>query len=306
MRVARVAAQAKVNLFLYVLAPRGDGFHEVLTMYQLVDLADDIIVRVDGAGRTLHVAGPRIPDAGLGPTEKNLAYRAAMAYADRAKWPKGFSIELHKNIPAGGGLGGGSSDAGAVLRALDALNDTPLGPSILAALAATLGSDVPFFVTGSARAFARGRGEEVGGMDPLPPRDVVLAIPPFGIATADAYRWLDEDYPTAEAPLVAREQWPADGAERPYLVPGGDEWEHIERASLNDFEPVVEKRHPELRRLRDLMTQSGARIARLSGSGSTVYGIFDNLPKLPERAGAGTALIRTRTSTRVVQVEVRE
>src|SRR6185436_7983433 len=105
------------------------------------DLADDIIVRVGGAGRTLHVAGPRLPEAGLGPTEKNLAYRAAMAYSERAGWPSGFSIELNKNVPTGGGLGGGSSDAGSVLRALDALNERPLGRTTLLELAAGLGSD---------------------------------------------------------------------------------------------------------------------------------------------------------------------
>src|SRR6185503_5044326 len=193
MPVARVAAQAKVNLVLRVGPRRDDGFHDLITMFQLLDLADEIVVRIGGAGRTLHVAGQHLPEAGLGPTEKNLAYRAAMAYTERAKWPTGFSIELFKNIPAGGGLGGGSSDAGAVLRALDTLNETPLGPSVLETLAATLGSDVPFFVSGSACAFGAGRGEEVAGLDPLPARDVVLAIPPFGVATADAYRWLDED-----------------------------------------------------------------------------------------------------------------
>ena len=87
---------AKLNLTLSVVGRRDDGFHDVLTMMQLVDLADDVIVRVGGAGRTLHVAGPRLPDAGLGPTEKNLAYRAAVAYAARAKWPEDVDLRRRR------------------------------------------------------------------------------------------------------------------------------------------------------------------------------------------------------------------
>jgi 4-diphosphocytidyl-2-C-methyl-D-erythritol kinase len=308
MPVARVAAQAKVNLVLRVGPRREDGFHDIVTMFQLVDLGDDIVVRVGGAGRTLHVAGPRIPEAGLGPTEKNLAYRAAMAYASRAGWPNGFSIELTKNIPAGGGLGGGSSDAGAVLRALDALSERPLGPTTLEELGATLGSDVPFFVSGSACAFAAGRGDQVAAADPMPARDVVLAIPPFAVATADAYRWLDEDRAAATAAVPNMPPTPELAPLRPVLPAGWDalDWGLVQRASFNDFEPVVERRHAELRRLREGLEQSGAIIARLSGSGSTVFGVFDTLPQLPQNVADGTVMIRTRTSTRVVQVEVRE
>jgi 4-diphosphocytidyl-2-C-methyl-D-erythritol kinase len=310
MRVARVAAQAKINLFLRVGSRRADGFHDVVTMFQLVDLADDVIVRIGGAGRTLHVAGPRLPDAGLGPTEKNLAYRAAIAYLERAGWPNGFSIELNKNIPAGGGLGGGSSDAGAVLRALDAANERPIGPAALDVLAAQLGSDVPFFVSGSARALAMGRGEMLGGLDPLFARDVLLVVPQFGVATADAYRWLDEDrtsgYPdVTPAPESAPD--PAGSAVTAATPPpGSDEWDLVERASHNDFEPVVERRHPELRRIREALSGHRASIARLSGSGSTVFGVFDRLPAMPATIGGDLVVLRTRTSSRVVPVEVLE
>jgi 4-diphosphocytidyl-2-C-methyl-D-erythritol kinase len=305
MRVARVAAQAKVNLVLRVGPRREDGFHDIITMFQLLDLADDIVVRADAAARTLHVAGQYLPEGGLGPTEKNLAFRAAVAYADRAGWPDGFSIELIKNIPAGGGLGGGSSDAGAVLRALDALNERPLGPSALEAIGAKLGSDVPFFVSGSACAFAAGRGEEVAGLDPLPARDVLLAIPSFGVSTADAYRWLDEDR-AASPGVVVEPLTPRQEYKLATLAHDDIDWDLMRHASFNDFEPVVEKRHVELARLREMMVAGGASIARLSGSGSTVFGIFDDIPVLPANAGPGTIVLRTRTSTRVVQVEARE
>jgi 4-diphosphocytidyl-2-C-methyl-D-erythritol kinase len=310
MSAARVPAQAKVNLVLGVMPKlRPDGFHDVFTMLQLIDLADDIIVRVGGAGRTLHVAGPRLPDAGLGPTEKNLAFRGAMAYSERAGWPNGFSIELTKNVPAGAGLGGGSSDAGAVLRALDALNEHPLGPAVLAELAASLGSDVPFFVSGSARAMALGRGDEIGEMDPLPARDVVLAVPPFGISTADAYRWLDE------ARVADPDLWPpakpmtsgmVDQMTRSDSREAINDWKFISVASYNDFEPAIDQRHPELPLIRGKLEASGAAIARLSGSGSVVFGIFDRLPGIPDGMPKGTTIIRTRTSARVVPVEVLE
>ncbi len=305
MPVARVAAQAKVNLVLRVGPRRDDGFHDIITMFQLLDLADDIVVRIGGAGRTLHVAGQHLPPDGLGQTEKNLAYRAAIAYFERAGTPSGFSIELIKNIPAGGGLGGGSSDAGAVLRALDAVSERPLGPSALEAIGAKLGSDVPFFVSGSACAFAAGRGEEVAGLDPLPAKDVLLAIPPFGVSTADAYRWLDED--RAAAPTEVVEPL-SPRAERRLATLAHDDidWDLMQRASFNDFEPVVEKRHAELATLREAMKADGALIARLSGSGSTVFGVFDTVPTLPKDVGPGTTVLLTRTSTSVVPVEVRE
>ena len=125
MRAARVLAQAKINLLLRV-GPRDQaGYHQIVTVFQRIDLADEVLVRVGGSVRTLDCTGPRLPSRGLGAPEDNLAYRAAVAYAERAKWLRGFSVELTKNIPTGGGLGGGSSDAGAVLRALDALD--PLG-----------------------------------------------------------------------------------------------------------------------------------------------------------------------------------
>jgi 4-diphosphocytidyl-2-C-methyl-D-erythritol kinase len=307
MPFARVAAQAKVNLVLRVGPRRDDGFHDIITMFQLLDLADDIVVRVGGAGRTLHVAGQHLPPDGLGPTEKNLAYRAAIAYSERAGWPDGFSIELIKNIPAGGGLGGGSSDAGAVLRALDGLTERPLGPSALEAIAAKLGSDVPFFVSGSACAFAAGRGEEVAGLDPLPAREVLLAIPSFGVSTADAYRWLDEDRATGPGATEVIEPLSPKAERRMVNLAHDDiDWDLMRVASFNDFEPVVEKRHAELAKLREALAAEGALIARLSGSGSTVFGVFDSVPRLPTDTAPGTILIRTKTSTRVVPVEVRE
>jgi len=124
---ARVVAQAKVNLVLRVLAREAGGYHSIETVFLRLDLGDDVEVRIAASGRSLTCTGPAMPEAGLGPVEKNLAYRAAALYQEASGWPAGFAIEIGKRIPVGAGLGGGSADAGAVLRCLDALAPRPLG-----------------------------------------------------------------------------------------------------------------------------------------------------------------------------------
>ena len=182
---AHVAAQAKVNLFLDVLERDPTGYHSLETAFLRIDLADDVTVRA-APGRTLDVSGPALSAAGLGPTEKNLAYRAAVAYADATGWPSGFAIELVKRIPAGAGLGGGSADAGAVLRTLDALSPNPLGAR-LPEIGAALGADVPFMTIEEPMALGSGRGDRLKPIPALEPRAIVLAVSPFAISTADAY-----------------------------------------------------------------------------------------------------------------------
>ena len=157
--VARVSAQAKINLILRVLAREASGYHSIESVFLRLDLSDQVTVRI-APGRTLDCHGAALPTAGLGPMERNLAFRAAVAYAEAVGWPSGFSIDVDKRIPVGAGLGGGSADAGAVLRALDALCPTPLG-SRLIELATPLGADVPFMTIDSPMALAWGRGERL-------------------------------------------------------------------------------------------------------------------------------------------------
>ncbi len=300
MRVARVAAQAKINLFLHVGPRQPSGYHEIFTLFQLLELADDVVVRVGGDKRSVDVAGPHLPEGGLGPPEKNLAFRAAVEYVNRTGRPRGFSIELTKNVPAGGGLGGGSSDAGAVLRALDALSEHPLDAEALSDLAASVGSDVPFFVSNLPNALGHGRGERLAGVEPLPSRAVALACPSFGISTADAYRWLDDDGGSTWTPM----ELPADHTVSGVL--GIGDWKGIRLKAHNDFEPPVERRHPALKRIRERLGESGAMVARLSGSGSTVFGIFEGSVPTAADLALDALVIPTRTSARVVQVEVLE
>lgn len=303
MRAARVRAQAKVNLFLDVLGRLPDGYHEIRTLFHRIDLADDVSVRVGGKERSFDASGPAMPPEGLGPTEKNLAYRAAVEYAAQVggDFPRGFAIEVTKRIPVGGGLGGGSADAGAVLRTLNALAPKPLERNELSKLAATLGADVAFLTAGDVMALGAGRGDLLVGVPQvLAPVQLLLVIPPFGIATADAYRWLDEDRALSVSSGAVDA---GHDRARAALQPG---WKGLTRDSRNDFEPVVERRHPILREIRERLTAMGARMARLSGSGSCVFGLFDDFIPDPQQLRVEAFVIPTRTSARVVQVEVLE
>jgi len=294
MRVARVAAQAKLNLWLTVGARDPvRGYHEIATLFHRVDLADEIAVRVGGSIRAIDCSGPRTPAGGLGPPEKNLAFRAAIAYAERSGWPRGFSIELTKRIPVGGGLGGGSADAAAVLRALDALASNAIGTQGIQELGANLGADVPFLASEHVAALARGIGDQLQGVAPLSQREVLILVPGFSVATADAYRWLDRS---------------RDEEQRlPWIQPGHPiDWTVVAETSVNDFENVVEARHPKLRALRQWLASKGARVARLAGSGSCVFGVFEGAAPSPQDLAIEALAMPTRTSARVVQVEVLE
>ncbi|HET7633006.1 MAG TPA: 4-(cytidine 5'-diphospho)-2-C-methyl-D-erythritol kinase [Gemmatimonadaceae bacterium] len=289
-RAGRTSAQAKVNLLLRVLGREASGYHQIETVFQRLDLADDVTVRTGVDGRSIVCTGDVIPDAGLGPPEQNLAYRAAVAYQQATGWPGGFAIEVTKRIPVGGGLGGGSADAGAVLRILEMLAPRPMGIRVLE-LAARLGADVPFMATETPVAWAWGRGERMLGLVPLPRRRVQLLVPSFGVSTADAYRWLTE----------SRAPYEPVGS----LLPAAalSSWNEVEEVAGNEFEGVVEARHPEIAAWRRALEKAGARIALLAGSGSTVFGVYDEGARaLSAGEVEGARLVETRTAAHVVPV----
>lgn len=289
-RAARAVAQAKINLRLRVLTRETSGYHQIETVFQRIDLADEVTVRLDRPGRSMTCTGDTIPDGGLGPVEQNLAYRAAMAYREASGWPDEFALEIVKRIPVGGGLGGGSADAGAVLRILEALAPRPMGIRVLE-LAARLGADVPFMSTETPLAFGWGRGERMLGLTPLPRRRVQVVVPPFGIPTADAYGWLDE----------SRQEYELSGA----LLPAAAllSWAEVEEVAENDFEAVVEARYPAIAGYRKAFERAQAGIAMLAGSGSSVFGVFeDGARGLLAGDVEGARLIDTRTSAHVVPV----
>lgn len=291
---AEVVAQGKLNLFLRVLARERSGFHQIETLFTRIDLGDLVRVRVTAGARSLDCEGPMAPSGGLGAPEDNVAWRAADCYTAVAQWPAGFAIEIEKRIPVGGGLGGGSADAGAVLRVLDALNPDPIGPLALLQIAARLGSDVPFLTAREPLALAWGRGERMLALPTLPPRDVVLVLPPYPVATGEAYGW-----------MAASRSGDSD-ASGPSLrhLPEFASWAGVDHAMRNDFQLVVSQHHPDLSDVaRSLVVDYGAARALLGGSGSTVFGMFDSPVDASVIArGTGYATLLTRTSDKVVEV----
>ncbi len=290
-RSARVIAQAKVNLVLRVLAREAGGYHSIETVFLRLDLGDIVRLAITPSGRSLDCAGSAMPPSGLGPPEKNLAYRAAVEYQTATGWPAGFAIEIEKRIPVGAGLGGGSADAGAVLRCLDALAPTPLGPHLVE-IGGPLGADVPVMTLESPMVLGWGRGERLHPVRPLEPRPVVVLKPAFSIATSDAYGWLSADRapyaPTAH--VIAPDELAT--------------WEAVSAIATNDFQPVVGGRHSEILELVDDLRSRGALVSMLAGSGSAVFGVFSDLPDAAAIARANDCdVLMTRTSDRVVQVE---
>ncbi len=286
----RISAQAKINLHLRVLAREDSGYHSLETLFHRIDLADEITVEATHGERTLDVSGNE-----TGSTESNLAWRAALSYTEAAGWPAGFRIALDKRIPVGAGLGGGSADAAAVLCALDYMSPRPIGAGALAQLAGELGADVAFLVSDAVMALAWGRGERLLALPPLPARDVVLLTPSFGVSTADAYRWLDDDRATSEleGDTVVRETTPS-------IVPveALGSWDSISEFAVNDFEGPVLQRHPELMAALNAIRSIPATLTRMSGSGSTVFGVVNSLPSAAWEV-EGATFVATRTSTSV-------
>ncbi|MEX1187462.1 MAG: 4-(cytidine 5'-diphospho)-2-C-methyl-D-erythritol kinase [Gemmatimonadaceae bacterium] len=292
MSAVRVAAQAKINLRLKVLGLRDTGYHSIETVFQRLELADRITVSVsDGGGVELDVHGDESLVMASGPAEQNLALLAAKSYMRRADWHPHVDIRVEKVIPVGAGLGGGSADAAAVLRALDALAPARLPPAELLALAATIGSDVPFLASDHVIAVGWGRGERLMSLPPLPARPVMLAIPPVHVSTREAYGWLDRSR----------------GAAPPPPTLSGDafaSWESAAAYAENDFSEAVAERHPVIRVIRESLLARGARLALLTGSGSAVFGIFDR----DDQARSSETVtewreIRTETLTHVVPPE---
>jgi 4-diphosphocytidyl-2-C-methyl-D-erythritol kinase len=289
MLTGHLRAQAKVNLFLRVLAREEDGYHSIETMFTRLDLADEVTVRVVPGARTLDCAGPMLPAAGLGAVEDNLVWRAATLYARETGWPSGFAIELVKHIPAGAGLGGGSADAAAVLRVLDHLAPHPLGSRVME-LAGLLGADVPFLASGYPTALAWGRGDRLLGLPALPRRRAELVLSTTPVPTANAYRWLDELRGGGGGRSHPRALDPAQLTD----------WSALRALAQNDFEEAVFPRFPELARARTALLDRGAELVLLSGSGGTVFGIHEDPP--PADGPRPARLVESWTSDRVADV----
>ena len=251
-------AHAKVNLLLRILARETSGYHQIETVFQLLELTDDLEVTRSAAGVTLDVHGPD-----LGPVADNLAVRAAELVLDATGRKFGVAITLTKRIPVRAGLGGGSSDAAAVLHAVNALAGQAVPRHELLQLGTRLGADVAFFASGAKAAVAWGRGERLFRVAAPPAAPALIAVPAIAVATPDAYRWWDEMHPepAARGPVVLDAE--ALGT-----------WGSIGRLGGNDFEVPVFSRHPPLRVVFERLAATGPLWVRLCGSGAAVAAVY--------------------------------
>lgn len=256
----RIAAHAKANLFLRVLARETSGFHAIETLFTLLELADELVVERIGSGIELDVQG-----ADTGSTEDNLAYRAAALMLEATGRRFGVRIALTKSIPVQAGLGGGSSDGAAALHAVNALAQQAVPRHEILQYAARLGSDVPFFASGAPFALAWGRGERIFRLPAPPQAPALLLVPPTRVRTKDAYERVDAGrLPEARRGAVVLD---ADALTT---------WGGIGRLGGNDFESVVFGDHPDLKVAFERLAETGPLAVRLSGSGSALIAVYRN------------------------------
>ena len=294
VRRLRIVAPAKVNLGLRITGLRPDGSHELESLFAPLDFGDEVVIETAPApGRSVDLAlEVQTPLAAAVPAGRaNLAARAAERFLDRAGLACAVRIHLTKRIPAAAGLGGGSSDAGAVLRALVECFPDALAPPALAELALGLGADVPFFLD-PRPAIVRGIGERVEPLTGLPAVALLLVNPGIPLATAEVYRAFDalgtdpSGRSSTAVPVRLEPLLRAGGAGPPRRGP----WDRAFARALedlleNDLEAAAVRLCPPVARLRARLRKAGARAVGLSGSGPTVLGVFDS----PAAAAAGSA-----------------
>jgi 4-diphosphocytidyl-2-C-methyl-D-erythritol kinase len=257
----RLPAFAKINLCLHVLGRRQDGYHELRTIFQAISLFDTLELSVvpDSAGVEISM---KSNDRQLPPGGENLVVRAIQAIVPEIGFRGSVSAYLDKRIPVARGLGGGSSDAAAALIGMLRLTKAKLPLPRLIEIAAGLGADVPFFLFGG-RALAVNRGDEIYPLPDAPRRTVVVVSPNgIGVSTREAYQWLSPE-------LTNREKVPTIWRFCALC------WSRQGTVS-NDFEEPVFGRHPRLKQIRDGLLKRGAADAALAGSGSAVFGVFQN------------------------------
>ncbi|HYL60963.1 MAG TPA: 4-(cytidine 5'-diphospho)-2-C-methyl-D-erythritol kinase [Candidatus Acidoferrales bacterium] len=275
MTVLAERACAKINLFLRVTGRRENGYHELDSIFLPISFADEVRVEAEPADETLISLDCNV--AALASSRSNLASRAARAFMREFNLTATVRITLVKNIPVGSGLGGGSSDAGTVLRIMAQMVPEVIReePARLHDIALSLGADVPFFLDPQPSRVT-GVGERIEPLPAMPSLPLVVAVPPFEVATADVFRALDPAGWSGAAPdtdiaaIVRGEITPA--------------------TTVNDLAPVAIGQFREIGRLKALLEESGARAAQMSGSGGAVFGVFATL----EEAQAAAATVKRR------------
>ena len=263
--MVEVRAPAKINLFLRVLAQETSGYHQLETLFCSVAFGDVVTLEHGPPGIVVETSGLTV-----GPPEENLVFKAAQAFFDASGIDGGVRIRLEKQTPLGAGLGGGSSDAAATLRGLRGLFPDALDPARLLDLASGLGSDVPYFLSPSPLTLAWGRGERMLPLEPLPSASVLLALSPLSVSTPEAFGALSRERRSRSA---------GSGPPKPGILDHEElsSWSGIRLLAENDFEPVVFREFPDLARLREAFEGTATVLSLLSGSGSAVFGVYEDV-----------------------------
>lgn len=266
MRELTVDAHAKINLFLAVLGRRADGYHTICSVMQKVSLADQVHLSLEGQGISLCCPSSTLPE-----DSSNLAFKAAQSFFDLAGIAGNVRITLHKRIPVAAGLGGGSSDAAAVLVGLNRLHGFCVGPETLLSLGAKLGADVPFFVAEDSTALATGTGTELRPFSGPDGYWVVLVNPGFAVST----RWVYENLLlTTGNKLYTFSGSLQSISECKNLLQSVFVDDRSMSTLFNDLEDVTITRFPEIQEIKNAFNNEGATASLMSGSGPTVFGVF--------------------------------
>jgi 4-diphosphocytidyl-2-C-methyl-D-erythritol kinase len=271
--IINVRAPAKINLGLKVLGRRSDGYHDIISLMVPVGLFDSVCLESARSGIAL-----RCPESDLPTDRGNLVYRAAQLILDECRSEAGVRLELQKRIPVGAGLGGGSSDAAATLKGVNELLGCSLGNEELHRLAARLGADVPFFLLGCA-ALAEGKGDRLTAVTTVREVWTLLVYPGFQVSTGWAYEHLALTTRANRSNVQGPGDVSAEEATAYRQRLFGRQWltlEDLPPLLVNDFEPLVFGRFPQLAEIRQALLAAGARAAPMTGSGPTLVGLFSS------------------------------
>ena len=272
----RVRSFAKINLALAVTGRRPDGYHNIETVFQAIDLSDELEFR---HSPEISLASECLPDV---PEKDNIVWKAAVALVERTGVNRGAAITLRKKIPSGAGLGGGSGNAAATLLGLRRLWNADITDADINAIAATLGSDVPFFLMGGA-ALGKGRGDILSGLPDFQPEHIVVIFPGISVSTASAYRALNLGLTSMDSDHKIQSFL--------NLAKNGSSWQ---AGMFNDFETAILPSHPEIAEAKSFLEEHGSTSTLLSGSGSSVFGFF-----ISEESARAAAVAVNRENWRV-------
>ena len=276
MQSLNLLSPAKINLRLEILSKRADNYHEIKTIFHKISIFDKIgLEKISGNEVQLTIDDPSIPT-----DNTNLAIKAANLIFNYADIKPGIKIDIKKNIPSGAGLGGGSSNAAITLKGLNTLLNLNISEQIIAEFAVKLGADVPFFLTDASTAYATGIGEKIKSIETHSKLWFLVIFPGFTVSTAWAYNSINKYN------LLTKR------TKNNIISNYSLDINTVKSSLYNDFESVVNKRHTEIPKIKEQLIKTGAQGAMLSGSGSSVFGIF------PDKASAKNASSNFKTDSK--------